>query len=269
MSAPRLAAVDEHGVPHALAWVRHYLAAVGSRSTGSGPISTRRMWQCPGPAHADGDARPSLSTWWQEDQGRVGVKCHSGCTWPDPLPALGLRGWDRRTPPSLPPAAYARQQGIVLAFPALDTSGRGGGGADSGFRFETFHAYGDRHRKERLRHPVTGKKRMSWETRDDSGAWVPGLRGARESPPARFRNACAPSGRRATSGAVPVVQPARGARWPHDDLERARLVRAPARSDGAGWLDDVDGPGRVPALARRWLVVDGGGRACCGPSSDR
>ena len=88
----------------------------------------------------------------------------------------------RSSPPSsLSPAAYARQQGIKLTFPKLDASGRGGGGPESGFKFEAFHLYGDQHRKERLRHPVTGKKLMRWETRDDSGAWVPGLRGARES----------------------------------------------------------------------------------------
>ena len=180
MSAPKLAAVDEHGVPVPLAWFRRYLAAVGSSSNGSGPISTRKMWQCAGPAHGDGDARPSLSTWWQEDRGRVGVHCHSGCKWPEPLPTLGLRKWDRSSLPSaLSPAAYAHQQGVQLAFPKLDTSGRGGGGPDSGFKLEAFHDYGE-HRKVRYRHPVTGEKHVPWEYRGARGAWIPGLGGTRE-----------------------------------------------------------------------------------------
>lgn len=157
MTAP--ARLDAHG------WFLGLLDAVGS-----GPVG-RPVRQCPG----HGDAAPSLSVGRGSD-GRVLLRCHAGCDTRKVLAALHCPMGRLFTPATVTPAKFARTHCRNLTFPPLDTRG-GGHPTSRGMRFDGEHAYGDRWWLLRFRHPVTGAKELSWESRNPHGERVPGLLG--------------------------------------------------------------------------------------------
>ncbi len=146
-------------------WLRELLAQLGSASSRNG-----RLWQCP--AHVD--SNPSLALDEIED-GRALLHCHAGCSTRDVLKVLRLSLHDLTTAPSYSPARHIVLNSPRVNFPPLTS--RTGHPAAWGFRHEAFHPYGDRWRLERLRHPTTGGKDLQWQTCDEHGAWIPGLRG--------------------------------------------------------------------------------------------
>lgn len=143
-------------------WLHGVLDAVGSGRAG-------RMRQCP----AHDDATPSLSIRHMPDGGAA-VKCFTGCTTTEILHALRLTRKRLRRPMHTAPADFVKMAGLSIEFPPVQH--KGGAGTDPAWRFEAAHPYGDKWQLLRFRHP-SGAKDFRWETLDDRGAWIPGLRG--------------------------------------------------------------------------------------------
>jgi hypothetical protein len=157
-------------VHQAQAWVEGVLRALGSQQRG-------QKWQCP--AHArTGDHSVSLSVGTRDDGRAAWIRCHGGCTDRQVLTALKINFAHLGEPPPIEPERYVRLSRLAVGFP--EPKEAEGSPRQLGFRHEAFHYFGQRHRKERMRHPVTGEKAMSWESRNERGEWVPGLLGARE-----------------------------------------------------------------------------------------
>ena len=160
-----------HPAPTAYEWLARLLVAVGAGTTSRAPVEARRSaWQCP----AHDDASPSLSLGYGRDGDRAVIYCHAGCTAAAVLEALACPLRYLFTPPPVEPEAYAAAFSGGLTFPPLVLSS---GTGTEGTLHEAFHPYGDRWRIERRR-SLSGAKTITWETRDGSGAWIPGLRGA-------------------------------------------------------------------------------------------
>lgn len=156
-------------------WLEGALAAIGAAK---GPGCAGK-WQCP--AHArDGEHSVALSVGTRRDGTGAWVMCHAGCSMHEVLRALNLTAAHLQRPPAVTPAQHVAAWRIPVGFPA-PKAGTSGTDAELGYRFEAYHPYGDRFRKERLRHPRTGVKKMKWEVKNDKGEWVPGLLGAREA----------------------------------------------------------------------------------------
>jgi len=108
------------------------------------------------------------------------LHCHAGCTVTAVLDALRLHPVHLRRPPRITPARYVELRGLRRDWPELK-AGHGADPATAGYRHETWHYYGPRHRKERLRRPSDDTKTIRWESRNPHGEWVPGLLGTREA----------------------------------------------------------------------------------------
>lgn len=152
-------------------WMERLLAAVGSRRGG-------RKWQCPGHGRT-GEHTVALAVGTRTDRTGAWIYCHAGCGARDVLTALGLVPGHLTAPPPVEPTRHVVAHRLPTVFPSPKPTG-GGNGPDREARHETYHRYGQRWRKERRRRP-DGSKVITWETCDDRGAWVPGLRGAREA----------------------------------------------------------------------------------------
>lgn len=151
-------------------WIERVLAALGSAKRGA-------KWQCP--AHGrTGEHSCSLGVGTRHDGNGAWIECHGGCRPQQVLAAMGLSMWHLENPPQIKPERFVRLKKLVVGFPAPKDPE--GSPRQLGYRHETFHYYGHRHRKERLRHPQTGQKTLQWESQNDRGEWVPGLLGARE-----------------------------------------------------------------------------------------
>lgn len=135
---------------------------------GAGRVGNLR--QCP--AHHDGT--PSLSIRDMPD-GMAALKCFRGCTTAEVLAALHLSRRALVRPMLSTPASFASFARLTITFPPVEHPRRLGH-AGNGWHYEAAHDYGDRWRLVRYRH-TSGRKDLAWETRDDHGAWVPGLRG--------------------------------------------------------------------------------------------
>lgn len=152
-------------------WVEGVLKAMGSQQRG-------QKWQCP--AHGRvGDHTVSLSVGTRDDGRAAWVKCHGGCSARDVLTAMKINFAHLGEPPPIDPERYVRLSRLAVGFP--EPREAEGSPRELGYRHECFHLYGDRWRKERLRHPITREKSMMWESRNPAGEWVPGLLGAREA----------------------------------------------------------------------------------------
>jgi len=81
------------------------LRQAGSEERGRG------AWNCPGPGHANGDARPSLSVAYNGTD--VGLYCHVGCSFKDIMDAIGLKPMD----------ATDKERREVRRYPYLSTEG--------------------------------------------------------------------------------------------------------------------------------------------------
>lgn len=169
---------DPRAAQAATDWLEGLLVAIGA-----GRQSSSGKWQCPHHGRVEGHSA-ALAV----DAGRSGalLHCHAGCDTDEVLAALALRREHLFTPPPMPPALHARARLGHVKFPPMRSVGTP---AQRGFRFEAHHYYGPGHRKERLRHPVTREKSVSWETRDDRDAWGPGLRGVKERDLPLYREA--------------------------------------------------------------------------------
>ncbi|MEZ5116656.1 MAG: toprim domain-containing protein [Candidatus Nanopelagicales bacterium] len=149
------------------AWLRAVLAASGSGHTNGNPP----LWQCP----AHDDVHPSLSV-LDRPHGRASVKCFTHCTTDEVLAALKVTRRVLHHPPRLEPTEHARRY-ITVTYPPVDLTRPGAGRDGRTWKWEAAHPYGDRWRVVRYR-ATDGTKDLRWETRDDAGAWIPGLRGA-------------------------------------------------------------------------------------------
>src|SRR5215471_8944336 len=69
------------------------LTHVLDRLRGSRPYSRGYTAHCPGSVHRNGDSKPSLMLWENED-GSVGLKCFAGCTRKDICTSLGITEQD-------------------------------------------------------------------------------------------------------------------------------------------------------------------------------
>lgn len=151
-------------------WLLGLLREIGSQQRGT-------KFQCPGHGRV-GDHATSLAVGTRRDGRGAWVECHGGCSVGYVLHSVKLLQWHLQTPPNVTPEKYVRLCKIEKGFePPKDPEGTP---RELGYRFEAYHPYGDRARKERLRHPQTQKKIMQWESRNDHGEWVPGLLGTRE-----------------------------------------------------------------------------------------
>jgi hypothetical protein len=173
VSAPRGTSevlLDPVAAQAATAWLEGLLTAVGAYRFG-----TRGKWQCPGHGR-EGEHAVALAV----HVGRRGavIHCFAGCTLDEVLGSLALRRVHLFSPPQCTPALHARLKLTGIKFPPPKSPGTP---EQRGLKFEAHHYYGEGHRKERLRHPVTGEKAISWESRDERGAWIPGLRGVKEA----------------------------------------------------------------------------------------
>jgi hypothetical protein len=132
------------------------------------------MWQCP--AHADSSPSLSIGVGTGAAAGSALVRCFAGCETKAVLEKLGLRMRDLYLPvPSLTPAQFVRAKTLRwrLRFPPMQSTGH----SVAAYRLDAIHQFGDRWRLLRWRHRTTGAKELRWESRDASGAWIPGLRG--------------------------------------------------------------------------------------------
>lgn len=163
---PTLPPVGVGGLtPHA--WLHELLDLVGSGPSG---VALR---QCP--AHRD--TAPSLSIGVGVD-GRVLLHCYAGCLVQEVLTALNMTWRHLHAAPWVMPLLHHRTWGPAAwpTFPPVQI--RGGHPAGAGMKLVATHLYGDgRWSLERWRHPITGSKDLRWLTRDDRGAYIPGLRG--------------------------------------------------------------------------------------------
>lgn len=144
------------------AWLLNLLDVVGSGRIGG-------LRQCP--AHED--ETPSLSV-RDLDDGWAGIKCFHGCTTTEVLASLRLTKRALARPMLTPPAEFASVAELNIMFPPVKHPVHPR--FDPAWRYECAHDYGNRWRLIRFRHP-SGKKSLSWESLDDRGAWIPGLRG--------------------------------------------------------------------------------------------
>lgn len=151
-------------------WLVELLKALGSQQRGS-------KYQCP--AHGrTGDHSASLGIGTRRDGRGAWIECHGGCSLAAVLGSLKLSNWHLERHPDTTPERYMRLRKIAHGFPPPKDPE--GSPRELGYQFEAWHYYGDRARKERLRHPQTGKKIMQWESMNPRGEWVPGLLGTRE-----------------------------------------------------------------------------------------
>jgi hypothetical protein len=164
----------EGGAHPAQAWIEGLLAAIGA-ARGAG---RQGKWQCP--VHGRVGAHTvALGVGTRTDQTGAWVYCHAGCSAYDILRDLGLTMAHLRHPPPVPPERHVHALRLKVGFPAPKAGS--GSPRELGYKHEAFHDYGDRFRKERLRHPVTGVKTLQWEARNHRGEWVPDLLGTREA----------------------------------------------------------------------------------------
>jgi hypothetical protein len=132
-----------------------------------------------------GEHSVALSIAETVDDHRTLLKCHAGCAFPDVLVALGITRRDLTVTPVTPPARHAARVFRGVVWPPVKDPGTA---AERGYRFESHHPYYTNVRKERLRHPTTGRSECRWERRNDHGEWVPGLpEGLREADMPMYR----------------------------------------------------------------------------------
>jgi hypothetical protein len=127
------------------------------------------LHQCP--AHRD--STPSLSV-MSAESGSALIHDHGGCSTIKVLCVLGLRQGHLFIPPPMTPRAWVVFAGLAITYPPMMLPTRAG--RDRSERLDAIHDYGPGRRLLRYG-SANCSKRMVWESRDERGAWIPGLRG--------------------------------------------------------------------------------------------